>query len=183
MSWFWGSKSKQDDPTQSLDADLKKFLDEQQPKPYTPTQLPAAPSSDAIEAAKKPLFENPDSNKIHQDRPLPKESLFQDGRYAHLWKTYTPQMDVDAATEKPTDIITRTRKDRKSTISSASLENCAFEQELKEQCLGLGMKGKLKSRMTMCEEETKTWNRCFTLQGQFLQALGYMQAQQDMDEE
>lgn len=37
--------------------------------------------------------------------------------------------------------------------------------------------------MTMCREETKAFNRCYALQGKFLQALGYMSRSGSSDEE
>jgi hypothetical protein len=44
------------------------------------------------------------------------------------------------------------------------------------------MAGSVKSRLTMCSAETKTFNRCYQLQAKFLQALGYMNSPTSSDE-
>ncbi len=183
MPWFWGG-SNQDDPTKSLDADLKQFLKEQQPKPYVPVDAPPK----EVEAPKN--FQSsqvslPKSTEGFEERPLPKESLFQDGRYKDLWKTYVPQAELAATAATPVEHVINARKDRRMGIHRAALENCVFEQELQRACLGSGFAGSIKSRMTMCRAETKTFNRCYQLQAKFLQALGYMASSTttDLDEE
>lgn len=170
MSWFWGKK-KVDDPTKSLDSDLKQFLDSQQPSPYTPAQAPDLKDTTvtADKQTEKPRVEIP-----LDERPLPKESLFQDGRYKDLWKTYVPRQEIEAATTNPAQRVMDAKKDRKSSLSQAALENCAFEEELKRNCFNEGDAwNKLRARMTLCNRETKAFNRCFQLQAKFLQALGY----------
>ena len=172
MPWFWGG-SNQNDPTKSLDADLKQFLKEQQPKPYVPIE---APSKDVEEPKKIESLQAslPKTTEGFADRPLPKESLFQDGRYKDLWKTYVPQAEIAAAADTPIDHVINARRDRRTSTHQAAQENCAFEQELQRKCLGIGLTGSVKSKMTMCRAETKTFNRCYQLQAQFMQALGYM---------
>ncbi|KAJ9655986.1 hypothetical protein H2198_005239 [Neophaeococcomyces mojaviensis] len=170
MSWFWGKKQTQD-PTKSLDSDLKDFLDSQQPRPYIPTghKVPLG--------AKKPEVNNDEAAKeaaAPEDRPLPAESLFQDGRYKHLWKSYVPQRDVVEANTTPAQRLLDAKKDRKASLSQAALENCAFEEELKRTCFQEGdAVNRIRARLTMCSRETKAFNRCFQLQAKFLQALGY----------
>lgn len=166
MSWFWGKK-KDDDPTKSLDSDLKQFLDSQQPKPYSPS-TPAVPA---------PPKEDPRPEHVptaSEERPLPKESLYQDGRYKDLWKTYVPHERIEQAVSNPAQRVMDAKKDRKASLSQAALENCAFEEELKRNCFREGDSlNKLRARLTLCNRETKAFNRCFQLQAKFLQALGY----------
>lgn len=170
MSWFWGKK-KDEDPTKSLDSDLKQFLDSQQPTAYTPAQ-PPAPRDTTVSA--QTASQHAQIDKLPDDRPLPKESLFQDGRYKDLWKTYVPRQDIEAATTNPAQRVMDAKKDRKASLSQAALENCAFEEELKRNCFHEGdALNRLRARITLCNKETKAFNRCFQLQAKFLQALGY----------
>ncbi|KAJ4504472.1 hypothetical protein HRR83_008448 [Exophiala dermatitidis] len=180
MGWFWGGKSSQDDPTKSLDDDLKQFLKDQQPRPYVPAEVPRPPEQPDTKPT-KPL---PDTNQSFEDRPLPKESLFPDGRYRDIWKTYVPQNEIAAATTTPVERVLAARKDRSRSIHKAALENCAFEEELQQDCFKTGAwSKKIKGRMTMCHEETKAFNRCYALQAKFLQALGYMTSSTSSDED
>ena len=181
MPWFWGSSS-QDDPAKSLDADLKQFLKEQQPRPYQPAEA-ASKQEEKPSPANKVQPPRPDTNKSFEERPLPRESLFQDGRYKDLWKTYTPAADIAAASATPVEHVISARKDRRAGIHRASLENCAFEQQLQRTCLGGGLRATVKQRLTMCSAETKTFNRCYQLQAKFLQALGYLGSSGSSDED
>ncbi|KIW30589.1 uncharacterized protein PV07_06323 [Cladophialophora immunda] len=178
MGWFWGGRSNQNDPAKALDDDLKQFLKEQQPRPYVPAEAPlesSEPPEKLDSTVKLPEQTLPDAAQPPQDRPLPKESLFQDGRYKHIWKTYIPQDEITAATSTPVERVLSARKDRNQSIHKAALENCAFEEEMQQICFkGGNVADKLRGRMTMCHEETKAFNRCYTLQAKFLQALGYM---------
>ncbi|KAJ9503636.1 hypothetical protein H2202_000775 [Exophiala xenobiotica] len=183
MGWFWGwgGRNNQNDPAKSLDNDLKQFLDEQQPRPYVPAEAPKAPETPAPKPPEQAL---PDTNKSFEDRALPKESLFQDGRYRDLWKTYVPQNEMAVATTTPVERVLAARKDRRQTIHKAALENCAFEEDIQQQCFKTSdLSKRLKGRMTMCHEETKAFNRCYTLQAKFLQALGYMTSSTTSDED
>lgn len=181
MGWFWGGQSSQDDPAKSLDDDLKQFLKDQQPRPYVPTELPKPVEEPSPKPTQEPL---PDTNKAFEDRPLPRESLFQDGRYKDIWKTYVPQNDIAVATTTPVERVLAARKDRRQSIHKAALENCAFEEELQQDCFKTGAwSKKIQGRMTMCHEETKAFNRCYALQAKFLQALGYMTSSTNSDED
>ncbi|EXJ78982.1 hypothetical protein A1O3_08482 [Capronia epimyces CBS 606.96] len=181
MGWFWGGKSSENDPAQSLDNDLKQFLKDQQPRPYVPAELPKPADQPGPTPPEQPL---PDANKSFEDRPLPKESLFQDGRYKDLWKTYIPQNDIEVATATPVERVLAARKDRRQSIHKAALENCAFEEEMQQDCFKAGAwSKKIKGRMTMCHEETKTFNRCYALQAKFLQSLGYMTSSTNSNED
>lgn len=171
MNWFWGKKSEQD-PTKSLDSDLKQFLDSQQPKPYTPAEQPRVQTPEVP----KPVKVEPSKPEVKpEDKPLPKESLYQDGRYKDIWKTYVPQSElVDTST--PAERIMNAKKERKASLSEAALQNCAFEEELKRNCFQEGDSlNRLRARITLCNRESKAFNRCFQLQAKFLQALGYQE--------
>lgn len=174
MSWFWGKSTKDADPTKSLDRDLKEFLDSQQPRPYVTVDEAkqnqvGGGSSESIEKPKTRAELPP------EDRPLPKESLFQDGRYKELWKSYVPQSEIQVeSTSNPAQRVMDVKKDRKASLTQVALENCAFEEELKRNCLTQSNSlAAIRARMTMCGKETKAFNRCFQLQVKLLQALAY----------
>lgn len=182
MDWFWGKKKDQD-PIKSLDSDLKEFLDSQQPKPYIPVEKARLPEP---EPPRSKTAEPPIQPVKPEDRPLPKESLFQDGRYKDLWKTYVPQEEQIAVTSTPTERIIDAKKERKASLSEAALQNCAFEEELKRNCFSQGSAiNRVRARVTLCNSESKAFNRCFQLQSKFLQALGYqanLQTDPEIDE-
>ena len=194
MGWLWWAAPEEKeakDPTKSLDPTLKDFLNSQQPRPYELSPLPSpapAPKAEPIHT-KKPEEGSKASekaSKVSSDRPVPRESLFQDGRYAHLWATYTPQDTLLANTTTPLERVVSARKDQRDLVYRAALENCAFEHELQLTCLssGYGTKAqRAKARMTLCREETAAFNRCYHLQNKFLQALGYMNKAGSSDEE
>jgi len=181
MSWFWGGKASQNDPTKSLDPELKQFLNEQQPKPYVLANPPPVEEQAKVEVERPNL---PDTNQKFEERQLPKESLFQDGRYKDLWKTYIPQNEVLASTTTPVERVLTARKDRREMMHRAALENCAFEQEIQTNCFHNGdVVNRVRARMTMCRQETKAFNRCYQLQAKFLQALGYLASSTSTNED
>ena len=183
MGWFWWQTTDKDDPTKSLSPDLKDFLKGQQPRPYVPADAPQS-SSESIELPQKSPPVLPDTNRKAEDRPLPRESLFQDGRYKDIWKTYMPQDEIAATTTSPLDRIVSARKDRREIVHRAALENCAFEEEIQRNCfVGGDLKSRARARLTMCRQETKAFNRCFQLQAKFLQALGYLTSANSSDED
>lgn len=160
MAWLWGSKrSSSADPHRELDSDLKDFLEKETPSTYTP-------------AAPKPfrLSEVPSENTTfdpHAEETggsLPTESLFQDGRYAHLWKNYRPLSEIEDATksdqEKLMDVL-EGYKERKRTIGRVALENCALEQFELQDCYA---NGSIADRMVLCRRQRKAFDRCYTLQ-------------------
>lgn len=181
MGGFWWQTNDKQDSTKGLSPDLKDFLKDQQPRPYVPAD---APPPKPVEQPQKPPPILPDTNKKTEDTPLPRESLFQDGRYKDLWKTYTPQDEIAATTTSPLDRIITARKDRHELISRAALENCAFEEELRQNCFSTGdLASRARARATMCRQEQKAFNRCFQLQSKFLQALGYLTSVNTSDED
>ncbi|OAF58786.1 hypothetical protein VC83_06066 [Pseudogymnoascus destructans] len=104
----------------------------------------------------------------------PLRNLDPNNRYAHLWKTYTPQSAIEAASksdsEKIADVL-EGYKYRKAEIGRAALENCALEQWEVNECFS---NGGVKARLTMCRTENKSLERCVEMQQKFLKALGYL---------
>lgn len=172
MGWFWGSSDSEDpskpkDPLRDLDPSLRDFLKKESPVKYNdsnppaePTQRPAAPSP----------FPEPNiapssvPSAAEEEPKVPKESLYKDGRYAYLWKTYESQESVENANksdqEKITDVL-EGYKHRKAEIGRAALENCANEQWDVNDCFRNGSWG---SRLTMCRAENRKLERCYMVQ-------------------
>lgn len=193
MSWLW-SWTKPADPLSDLDPSLREFLKNEAPKPYKPTQSsttssPSASTDSGTYRAQLGLNTTNDpeaqsraardaSSAQQQEttappRTLPRESLFQDGRYAHLWSTYRPAAESAEAAksdqEKLLDIVAG-YKERQAEVGRAALENCADEQWAIHQCF----KGGMSSRLNMCREENRALERCVLVQSKFLRALGYL---------
>jgi hypothetical protein len=168
MGWFdsvFGSApTTGGDPLRKLDPKLREFLERESPIKYAdPTQTqtqqappPQHPTQDAPVAA-------PPS-----EGAVPSQSLYQDGRYAHLWKNYRPQAAIDAETksdhEKLMDVLDA-YKERKAEIGKAALENCALEQVDWSNCM---RSGTVTARMTLCRDEVRKFERCYKMQ-----AVGY----------
>lgn len=172
MGWLWGSKDSGKDPTKNLQPDLKEFLNKQDTRPY----LTAEESKTTITPDPEPQrTSNTTKEQAPEDRPLPKQSLFQDGRYKDLWKTYIPQEQDVVVTSTAAERVVTAKKNRREQLHRVALENCAFEEELKMNCFTTGTAAnRARATMTMCNQETKAFNRCYQLQAKFLQALGYM---------
>jgi len=105
---------------------------------------------------------------------VPSQSLFPDGRYAHLWANYKPPSELALAgksdQEKLLDVVGGF-KERQTEVSRAALENCADLQFALSECFRTGG---WKSRMSMCRTENQALSRCMTMQGKLLRALGYL---------
>ena len=200
FSWLWGD----DDPLSEVDPSLRKFLDQQAPRDNKP-----APSHAKSQTTDRPppddhnyrsqvglsLSEKVDDALARkdaaarkeqtqaEDRPLPKESLFQDGRYKDVWKSYRPLSEAEQAgksdQEKLQDIASGFRE-RQAQIGRAALENCSNEQYAVHDCFRNGGWG---SRMTMCKAENRELERCVTMQRKFLKALGYSSLYERSEEE
>lgn len=199
MGWFWDSKpstSSQQDAYQNLDPSLRNFYDQestsqsqsQTPLPKSkdqPTSADGAPSTYRSQVGlNSPGLSLEEQNALPQDRPaVPSESLYQDGRYAHLWKSYRPYDEISSVSktdqDKLADVVSQ-YKDRKAAIGRAALENCVVEQLEEQDCWRHG--GFVKT-MTMCRTENRAFTRCYTMQGRFLKALGYLSNQYASPEE
>lgn len=154
-SWF-GKRS--DDPLKDLDPKVREFLEKESPvkieskRPEDPSQ--AAAPTDAESHSPHPT-----------EKPaVPEQSQFQDGRYAHLWKTYRPLADIENETksdhERLTDVL-EAYKGRQSAIGAAALENCAEEQFDWNNCM---KSGSLRARVTMCRDEVRKFEQCYNMQ-------------------
>ncbi|CAG8956731.1 hypothetical protein HYFRA_00012275 [Hymenoscyphus fraxineus] len=163
MPWFWG-KSDEKDVLRDLDPSLRDFLKKEAPAKYesprpVPEENPLAPAPPS-EESKTPA--------------VPSKSLYQDGRYAHLWKTYKPIEDVEAAgkssQEKTLDVLDG-YKSRRAEIGRTALENCALEQLEVSDCF---RNGGWSAKATMCRAENRRFDRCYMMQSKFLKALGYL---------
>ena len=199
MGWFWDTKSSQassQDTYSNLDPSLRNFY-EQESAAQTQSQAPpqkakpqpvssdAAPSTYRTQVGLSTTGINlEEQNSAPLDRStVPPESLYQDGRYAHIWKSYRPYDEISNVAktdqDKLADVVEK-YKDRKAAIGRAALENCVAEQLEEQMCWRHG--GFVKT-MTMCREEGRAFNRCYTMQGRFLKALGYLSNQYASPEE
>lgn len=160
MGWLWGAQSSNaDDPYRKLDPDLKDFLRKETPKSYQPAAPPttkANPKPDGKEVV-------PPKSSVAVNESL-NQSLFQDGRYARLWKNYRPLKEVEDAgksdQEKLMDVLDG-YKERKHQIGKAALENCADEQLVLQDCYEHGT---IAERMVLCRKQKKAYSRCYLMQ-------------------
>lgn len=199
MGWFPWSK---DDPLSEIDPSLRRFIEQQnksrssQAPPPAPYLQPQPSSQDATESqtswrsylglsteksdyvAQRHASPSRTAQSPTEDTAVPAESLYQDGRYAHLWKNYRPNAAIEEAgksdQEKLSDVVAGYR-DRQAQVKRAALENCANEQMAVHSCFRTGT---LSQRMTMCSSENRELQRCILSQTRFLKALGYMGLQQ-----
>jgi hypothetical protein len=188
MVWPFWSSDPSTDSVKSLDPELRKFLEQEAPKPPPQPRDASADISytDQLDAART-QHRNTEQQTQHRnaqhhttipDTPhapkAPAASLFPDGRYAHLWTTYRPLSDIEAAqkteSEKLKDLVD-VFESRKKSISATALENCALQAVAQADCFASGA---FLSRLTMCRAETRALNRCTDMQAKFLRALGYL---------
>lgn len=167
MGWLWGSSDKSQD---KLDPSLREFLSTEAPsgqKPALPQKAkPAAPSNPATTPTEQQAPETP---------VVPPQSAFPDGRYAHLWKNYTPQDVLEDRTKTEQDKlkdIVDAYNERKADIGRAAMENCAFEYMAQFDCF---KSPNFTQMITLCRDESRKFNRCYEMQSKFLKALGYLQ--------
>lgn len=188
MGWFWDTKpdANAGDATRNLDPSLKDFLNKQTPSQHGEASTTSASSRQ--QAAPPPTerttqitqnARNPQNATTTQTEPstVPSESLFPDGRYAHLWKNYETESGVRAKSQtnqgKIVDVL-ETIKDRKAAIGRAALENCVEEQMAERECY---RSGAWKDRLLMCREQNRAFSRCYSMQSRFLRALGYLSSE------
>jgi hypothetical protein len=197
MGWLWGSNDTTNgatnDPYSKLDPALRDFLEKESPLKYKDTQTnpkqatPAEPQPDyrAQLGLDKPGLtqENQNAPPRQNSADVPPESLYPDGRYAHLWKTYRPEAEIQTASKSDQDRmrdVFDAYSERKAAIGRAAIENCVMEQMAEKDCF---MNGSWAKRMTMCREENRSFLRCYEMQSRFMKALGYLSQPRSADEE
>ncbi|KAI2471393.1 hypothetical protein F4781DRAFT_122725 [Annulohypoxylon bovei var. microspora] len=185
MGWWnslWSSNTTGADPLRTLDPKLREFLERESPVKYSAAQQQQEAAA-AEEARQKQQEQKEHQQKLREeeneraerDGPrVPTQSQFQDGRYAHLWKTYRPLAEIEAETksdhEKLMDVL-EGYKERKNNIGKAALENCAIEQVDWRKCMN---NPTVAERMTLCRDQVKKFERCYLMQNRLLKALGYL---------
>lgn len=162
MGWlpsiFGGGKSSS--PVDQLDPKLREFLERESPVKYNtaksqPTEAQATSSKDGAQAVAE-AAENP--------RAVPAESLYQDGRYAHLWKNYRPLAEVEEENSTEHDKLMNVLegyKERKIALGKAAMENCAIQQEEWVNCM---KHGEWKDQLQMCRQQVHRYERCYNMQ-------------------
>ena len=198
MGWLWGSNDTangaKQDPYSKLDPALREFLEKESPLKYKDTQPAQQQQRPEITTEldyrsqiglDKPGLTQENQNAVpRENKPeVPPESLFQDGRYAHLWKTYRPEAEISTASKSDQDRmrdVFDAYSDRKAAIGRAAIENCVFEQLAEKECF---MHGSWSQRMGMCREENRAFLRCYEMQSRFMKALGYLSQPRSADEE
>lgn len=179
MGWLWGSSNGS---TDNLDSSLQDFLKKEAPTGPKPT-LPSAPTKKPAEASS--TTSTCSSALTEPEKPVvPPQSQFQDGRYAHLWKNYTPQNILDDRGKNEQDKLrdlVEAYNDRKAGVGRTAMENCALEYMEQFECFqnpktwtALG---------TLCNAESRKFNRCYDIQSKFLKALGYLTMEERSQEE
>ncbi|KAF2681292.1 hypothetical protein K458DRAFT_392085 [Lentithecium fluviatile CBS 122367] len=169
MGWLWSGDSSAKD---KLDPSLRDFLEKEAPIGPKPTlPKPAAKPVERLQPAQtQPQTQTPEKPAV------PPQSQFQDGRYAHLWKGYTPQQELESRgkteQDKLRDIVDA-YNDRKARMGEAALENCAFEYLAQFDCF---RQPNARQLATLCHSESRTFNKCYDAQKKVLQALGWMDA-------
>jgi hypothetical protein len=161
MGWwpsFLGGEQA-NDPLGKLDPQLREFLERESPVKYKSQSAAPAPAPE-IASREIPRADEDESSKP----AVPAASLYQDGRYAHLWKTYRPLSQVEAETATDPDKLMGVLegfKDRKAAIGKASLENCAFHQEEWVNCM---KHGSWDDQLQMCRHQVRRFEKCYDMQ-------------------
>lgn len=156
MGWlpsFLGGE-KSNDPLTKLDPKLREFLEKESPVKYSKKEEAPTPTPAHPESAPAPS----DSSAV------PPASLYQDGRYAHLWKNYKPLAQVEEEGSSDHDKLMNVLdgyKERKAAISKAAMENCAIQQEEWINCM---KHGSWSDQLQMCRHQVRRYERCYTMQ-------------------
>ena len=160
MGWFWGDNTS--DPVKKLDPGLREFLEQETPDQYVPAPDLKQPAPTPSPAHSPEPQEADESSKPK----VPAASLYQDGRYADLWKTYKPPSNVDSTPGKRgAERVIEQYKEHGDTVQRAAMENCALENEALALCFQTGnWKKQIESRLTMCSAENATFSRCYQTQ-------------------
>ncbi|KAF9780695.1 hypothetical protein IL306_014987 [Fusarium sp. DS 682] len=171
MGWISSvlGTDKSSDPLSKLDPSLRDFLEKESPLKYPSNQTTNPPPE-----AQRPSNAGTAVTATEPQKPVvPSASLYQDGRYAHLWKNYQPLAEIEAETatdhEKLMSVL-EAYKERKEAIGKAALENCAEYQEEWVNCM---KHGSWEDQMQMCRHQVRRFERCYMMQSRFLRALGH----------
>lgn len=203
MPWFWTSTSNTDNAFDSLDANSRDFL---RKTPSIPTSRSSNPTTNTTSSrttadsfTSKQAF--PYSSTVSAESPannaasdLPSQTLFPDGRYAHLWSTYHPPPlsgnPLTSSSNPSTPVITEITpqeqlssllsvyRNKRSTSHKAALSNCVLEHIAEIECLTTSS---IYNKIKGCSTETKQFTRCFTLQGKMLRAMGWLDSRIEDD--
>lgn len=161
MGRFWGDNES--DPVKKLDPGLREFLEQETPDNYVPAPDVKQPAPTA-----SPSLSLSSQEADHSSEPkVPAASLYQDGRYADLWKTYKPPSNMDGSTSgvRGAERVVEKHHERGDTVQRAAMENCALENEALTFCFKNGdWKKQIESRLTMCFAEKSTFSRCYETQ-------------------
>ena len=173
MNWVWEkvwpTKAVTEDPLRELDPSLRQFLEKESPLRYNlPAGTPAPPISQTeppTPISKPPVQQQKAEEAADTEKPkVPPQSLYPDGRYAHLWKTYRPLADIEAEVktdqEKISDIIDA-YKDRRAMIGQAAVENCSFEESAIDDCY---RNGTYWQRVQNCHTPKQAFYKCYNMQ-------------------
>jgi hypothetical protein len=162
MGWISSvlGTDKSADPLAKLDPSLRDFLEKESPLKYPTNQSKNTPP-----AAQQPSQDDSVVTATQSQKPaVPSASLYQDGRYAHLWKNYQPLAEIEAETatdhEKLMSVL-EAYKERKEAIGKAALENCAESQEEWVNCM---KHGSWEDQMQMCRHQVRRFERCYMMQ-------------------
>ncbi|MCJ1385400.1 hypothetical protein MMC17_008523 [Xylographa soralifera] len=186
MGWLWGSGkdgipgSSSTDPLKDLDPSLREFLQKESPVKYKTSEAPSQASSTTTPSHSSPAYaeastQTPETPGTDLAVPVvASKSAYPDGRYAHLWSTYTPLADIEDASktdqEKLLDVLNGF-KERKAQIGRAAIENCAEEQWARtgrsKDATICKRYATISSNPEMCVQLLMTAQR-------FLKALGYL---------
>jgi hypothetical protein len=165
MGWLdglFGSKPTED-AIQKLDPKLRDFLEKESPLKFQERQSQQQEALEKQTQEARPAPPTPQEGEDAQPS-LPSASLYKDGRYADIWKTYKPLEAVEADTksshEKLMDVLD-SYKERKTQIGKAALENCSFQQEEWRRCM---LEGAWSDKMRMCSDQVRRFERCYTMQ-------------------
>ncbi|RBR23442.1 uncharacterized protein FIESC28_03624 [Fusarium coffeatum] len=171
MGWISSimGTDKSADPLAKLDPSLRDFLEKESPLKY-----PASQPTNPPRATQQPSNFDAAVTELQTPKPAaPSASLYQDGRYAHLWKNYRPLAEIEAETatdhEKLMGVL-EAYKERKEAIGKAALENCAEYQEEWVNCM---KHGSWDDQIQMCRHQVRRFERCYMMQSRFLRALGH----------
>lgn len=174
MGWWpsiLGGEKPAEDPLKKLDPELRQFLEKESPVKYqsTSNNSPSNAAGDppsvkdalaSLEAQKQQL----DKQSEQDGGAVPSQSLYQDGRYAHLWKNYRPQAQVEAEAMSEHDKLMSVLdgyNERKSQITRVAMENCAEAQEEWINCM---KHGEWKDQLQMCRHQVRNFEKCYTMQ-------------------